>query len=165
MCIRDSLRVQDPGKVEGNPVFIYLDAFCRPEHFAEFWPEYQNLDELKAHYQRGGLGDVKVKKFLNSVMQAELEPISTRRKEWEQRLPEVVEILKDVYKRQVQLQEGLAEACREGGGGLGDAALGACQLCSEAGQEVVPVSYTHLRRTNGRSNRFSSGKKTQRGCL
>ena len=89
------LRVQDPGKVEGNPVFIYLDAFCRPEHFAEFWPEYQNLDEVKAHYQRGGLGDVKVKKFLNSVMQAELGPIRTRRKEWEQRLPEVVEILKE----------------------------------------------------------------------
>ena len=89
------LRVQDPGKVEGNPVFIYLDAFSRPEHFAEFLPEYQNLDELKAHYQRGGLGDVKVKKFLNSVMQAELEPIRSRRKEWEQRLPEVVEILKE----------------------------------------------------------------------
>ena len=89
------LRVQDPGKVEGNPVFIYLDAFCRPEHFAEFWPEYQNLDEVKAHYQRGGLGDMKVKKFLNSVMQAELEPIRNRRKEWEQRLPEVVEILKE----------------------------------------------------------------------
>ena len=76
------LRVQDPGKVEGNPVFIYLDAFSRPEHFAEFLPEYQNLDELKAHYQRGGLGDVKIKKFLNAVMQAELEP-------------EVVEILKE----------------------------------------------------------------------
>ncbi|MCI7280201.1 MAG: tryptophan--tRNA ligase, partial [Faecalibacterium prausnitzii] len=89
------LRVQDPGKVEGNPVFIYLDAFSRPEHFAEFLPEYQNLDELKAHYQRGGLGDVKIKKFLNAVMQAELEPIRTRRKEWEQRLPEVVEILKE----------------------------------------------------------------------
>ena len=89
------LRVQDPGKVEGNPVFIYLDAFCRPEHFAEFWPEYQSLDDVKAHYQRGGLGDMKVKKFLNSVMQAELEPIRTRRKEWEQRLPEVVEILKE----------------------------------------------------------------------
>ena len=88
------LRVQDPGKVEGNPVFIYLDAFSRPEHFAEFLPEYQNLDELKAHYQRGGLGDVKIKKFLNAVMQAELEPIRNRRKEWEQRLPEVVEILK-----------------------------------------------------------------------
>lgn len=91
----DHLRVQDPGKVEGNPVFTYLDAFSRPEHFAEFLPEYQNLDELKAHYQRGGLGDVKVKKFLNNVMQSELEPIRTRRKEWEQRLPEVVEILKE----------------------------------------------------------------------
>ena len=89
------LRVQEPGKVEGNPVFIYLDAFSRPEHFAEFLPEYQNLDELKAHYQRGGLGDVKIKKFLNAVMQAELEPIRNRRKEWEQRLPEVVEILKE----------------------------------------------------------------------
>ena len=89
------LRVQDPGKVEGNPVFIYLDAFSRPEHFAEFLPEYQNLDELKAHYQRGGLGDVKIKKFLYAVMQAELEPIRNRRKEWEQRLPEVVEILKE----------------------------------------------------------------------
>ena len=89
------VRVQDPGKVEGNPVFIYLDAFSRPEHFAEFLPEYQNLDELKAHYQRGGLGDVKIKKFLNAVMQAELEPIRNRRKEWEQRLPEVVEILKE----------------------------------------------------------------------
>ena len=89
------LRVQDPGKVEGNPVFVYLDAFSRPEHFAEFLPEYQNLDELKAHYQRGGLGDVKIKKFLNAVMQAELEPIRNRRKEWEQRLPEVVEILKE----------------------------------------------------------------------
>ena len=89
------LRVQDPGKVEGNPVFIYLDAFSRPEHFAEFLPEYQNLDELKAPYQRGGLGDVKIKKFLNAVMQAELEPIRNRRKEWEQRLPEVVEILKE----------------------------------------------------------------------
>lgn len=89
------LRVQDPGKVEGNPVFIYLDAFSRPEHFAEFLPEYQHLDELKAHYQRGGLGDVKIKKFLNAVMQAELEPIRNRRKEWEQRLPEVVEILKE----------------------------------------------------------------------
>ena len=89
------LRVQDPGKVEGNPVFTYLDAFSRPEHFVEFLPEYQNLDELKAHYQRGGLGDVKIKKFLNAVMQAELEPIRTRRKEWEQRLPEVVEILKE----------------------------------------------------------------------
>ncbi|MCI7628844.1 MAG: tryptophan--tRNA ligase [Blautia glucerasea] len=88
------LRVQDPGKVEGNPVFIYLDAFCRPEHFQEFLPEYSCLDELKAHYQRGGLGDVKVKKFLNNVVQAELAPIRERRKSWEQRIPEVYEILK-----------------------------------------------------------------------
>ncbi|MFR1202993.1 MAG: tryptophan--tRNA ligase [Blautia sp.] len=88
------LRVQDPGKVEGNPVFIYLDAFCRPEHFQEFLPEYSCLDELKAHYQRGGLGDVKVKKFLNNVVQAELVPIRERRKAWEQRIPEVYEILK-----------------------------------------------------------------------
>ena len=88
------LRVQDPGKVEGNPVFIYLDAFCRPEHFQEFLPEYSCLDELKAHYQRGGLGDVKVKKFLNNVVQAELAPIRARRKAWEQRIPEVYEILK-----------------------------------------------------------------------
>ena len=88
------LRVQDPGKVEGNPVFIYLDAFCRPEHFQEFLPEYSCLDELKAHYQRGGLGDVKVKKFLNNEVQAELAPIRERRKAWEQRIPEVYEILK-----------------------------------------------------------------------
>lgn len=88
------VRVEDPGKVEGNPVFIYLDAFSRPEHFAEFLPEYANLDELKAHYQRGGLGDVKVKKFLNNVMQAELAPIRERRHMWEQRLDEVKMILK-----------------------------------------------------------------------
>ena len=88
------LRVQDPGRVEGNPVFIYLDAFSRPEHFEEFQPEYQNLDELKAHYQRGGLGDVKVKKFLNNVMQAELGPIRERRKMWEQRTADVFDILK-----------------------------------------------------------------------
>lgn len=88
------LRVEDPGKVDGNPVFIYLDAFCRPEHFSEFLPEYQSLDEMKAHYQRGGLGDVKVKKFLNNVMQAELAPIRERRKMWEQRIPDVYDILK-----------------------------------------------------------------------
>ena len=88
------LRVQDPGRVEGNPVFIYLDAFSRPEHFEEFLPEYQNLDELKAHHQRGGLGDVKVKKFLNNVMQAELGPIRERRKMWEQRTADVFDILK-----------------------------------------------------------------------
>ena len=89
------LRVEDPGQVEGNPVFIYLDAFCKDEYFEEFWPEYKNLDELKAHYQRGGLGDVKVKKFLNKVLQEELAPIRARRKEWEQKLPEVFEILKE----------------------------------------------------------------------
>ena len=88
------IRVQDPGKVEGNPVFIYLDAFCRPEHFEEFLPNYNNLDELKAHYQRGGLGDVKVKKFLNNVIQSELEPIRNRRKMWEKNLPDVYDILK-----------------------------------------------------------------------
>ena len=88
------IRKDDPGHTEGNPVFIYLDAFCRPEYFAEFLPECQNLDELKAHYQRGGLGDVTVKKFLNHVMQAELQPIRERRKKWEQRLPEVYEILR-----------------------------------------------------------------------
>ena len=89
------LRVEDPGQVEGNPVFIYLDAFCKDEYFAEFLPDYANLDELKAHYQRGGLGDVKVKKFLNNVMQAELGPIRARRKEWEQRIPDVMDILKE----------------------------------------------------------------------
>ena len=88
------LRVQDPGKVEGNPVFIYLDAFSRPEHFAEFLPEYQNLDELKAHYSRGGLGDVKVKKFLNNVLQAELAPIRERRKMWESRIDDVYDLLR-----------------------------------------------------------------------
>ena len=93
------LRVQDPGKVEGNPVFIYLDAFCRDEYFQEFLPDYQNLQELKDHYQRGGLGDVKVKKFLNAVLQAELEPIRERRKMWEQKLPEVYEILREGSKK------------------------------------------------------------------
>ena len=88
------IRVQDPGKVEGNPVFIYLDAFCRQEHFEEFLPDYNNLDELKAHYQHGGLGDVKVKKFLNNVIQSELEPIRNRRKMWEKNLPDVYDILK-----------------------------------------------------------------------
>ena len=90
----DHIRVQDPGKLEGNTVFTYLDAFCQPEHFAEFLPDYQNLDELKAHYQRGGLGDVKVKKFLNNVMQSLLSPMRERRAQWEGRLPEVYEILK-----------------------------------------------------------------------
>ena len=89
------LRVEDPGKVEGNPVFIYLDAFCKDEYFAEFLPDYANLDELKAHYTRGGLGDVKVKKFLNNVMQAELAPIRERRAQWEKDIPTVFDILKE----------------------------------------------------------------------
>ena len=88
------LRREDPGHTEGNPVFIYLDAFCRPEYFAEFLPDYSGLDELKAHYQRGGLGDVTVKKFLNNVIQSELAPIRERRHQWEQRLPEVCELLR-----------------------------------------------------------------------
>ena len=87
------IRKEDPGHTENNPVFTYLEAFCKPEHFEEFLPEYKNLDELKAHYQRGGLGDVTVKKFLNNVMQKELQPIRERRKMWEQRLPEVYDIL------------------------------------------------------------------------
>lgn len=88
------IRVEDPGKLEGNTVFTYLDAFCRPEYFAEFLPEYANLDELKAHYTRGGLGDMKVKRFLNNVLQAELEPIRNRRKEYQKDIPYVYEILK-----------------------------------------------------------------------
>lgn len=88
------IRVEDPGQVDGNPVFIYLDAFCKPEYFEEFLPDYNNLDELKDHYKRGGLGDVKVKKFLNNVMQAEIEPIRERRKSWEKRFPDVYDILR-----------------------------------------------------------------------
>ena len=88
------LRREDPGHTEGNPVFSYLDAFCKPEHFAQFLPEYQGLEELKAHYERGGLGDMTVKKFLNNVMQTELEPIRTCRQAWEGRLPEVYEMLR-----------------------------------------------------------------------
>lgn len=90
----DHIRVEDPGKLEGNTVFTYLDAFCKPEHFAEYLPDYTSLEELKAHYQRGGLGDVKVKKFLNNVLQEELEPIRRRRKEYEQDIPYVYEILR-----------------------------------------------------------------------
>lgn len=89
------LRVQDPGKVEGNPVFIYLEAFCRDEHFERYCPDYQNLQEMEEHYARGGLGDVKVKKFLNNVIQEELEPIRKRRKEFEKDIPEIYRILKE----------------------------------------------------------------------
>lgn len=88
------IKVSDPGKLEGNTVFTYLDAFCRPEYFAEFLPDYANLQELKDHYTRGGLGDMKVKRFLNNVLQAELEPIGNRRKEYQKDIPYVYEILK-----------------------------------------------------------------------
>ncbi len=88
------LRIEDPGSLEGNCVFTYLDAFSRPEHFAEFLPDYASLDELKAHYQRGGLGDVKVKKFLNSVLQQALEPIRERRKEYERDIEGVYDMLR-----------------------------------------------------------------------
>lgn len=90
----DHVRVEDPGKIEGNTVFTYLDAFSTEEHFAKFLPDYANLDELKAHYKRGGLGDVKVKKFLNNVLQDVLDPVRERRHYWEQRIPEVYEILR-----------------------------------------------------------------------
>ena len=89
------IQVSDPGHVEGNPVFTYLDAFSKPEHFAAFLPDYANLDELKAHYQRGGLGDMKIKRFLNEVLQSVLGPIRERREYWEARKPEVVDILKE----------------------------------------------------------------------
>lgn len=88
------LKITDPGSLEGNTVFTYLDAFCKEEHFERYLPEYANLDELKGHYQRGGLGDVKVKKFLNAVLQEELEPIRNRRKELEKQIPDIYEILK-----------------------------------------------------------------------
>ncbi len=89
----DHLRVEDPGKIEGNTVFTYLDAFCRPEHFALYLPDYPSLDELKAHYRRGGLGDVKVKKFLIAILDQTLEPIRRRRAEYEQRIGEVYDML------------------------------------------------------------------------
>ena len=88
------LQVSDPGHLEGNTVFTYLDAFCKDEHFGRYLPDYANLDELKAHYQRGGLGDVKVKKFLNNVMQETLEPIRERRKQLEKDIPSVYEVLR-----------------------------------------------------------------------
>ncbi len=88
------LQVSDPGHLEGNTVFTYLDAFCREEHFGRYLPDYANLDELKAHYQRGGLGDVKVKRFLEKIMQETLEPIRARRAELEKDIPAIYEILK-----------------------------------------------------------------------
>lgn len=88
------LRVEDPGKIEGNTVFTYLDAFCKPEHFSRYLPEYENLDALKDHYRRGGLGDMKVKKFLGAVLEEELAPIRERRAELEKDVPAVFEILR-----------------------------------------------------------------------
>lgn len=88
------IRVQDPGKIEGNTVFTYLDAFSRPEHFERYLPDYPNLAELKAHYQRGGLEDVKVKRFLNAIIQETLEPIRNRRKEFEKDIPAIYEMLR-----------------------------------------------------------------------
>ena len=88
------VNLNDPGHVEGNAVFTYLDAFSKPEHFAAYWPEYQNLDELKDHYRRGGLGDMKCKKFLINVLNDRLEPIRARRHAYEQDIPAVYEILR-----------------------------------------------------------------------
>ena len=104
------IRVEDPGRLEGNTVFTYLDAFCRPEYFPEFLPEYANLDELKEHYKRGGLGDMKVKRFLNNVLQAELEPIRNRRKEFQKDIPAVYEILR---KGSEKAEKAAAETLRE----------------------------------------------------
>lgn len=91
----DHLRIEDPGKVEGNAVFTYLDAFCQDSDFEKFCPEYKNLDEMKDHYRRGGLGDVKVKKLLINVLNQELDPIRARRAELEKNIPAVYEILKE----------------------------------------------------------------------
>lgn len=93
------IQVSDPGHIEGNTVFTYLDAFCKPEHFAQFLPDYANLDELKDHYRRGGLGDVKIKKFLYNVMETFLDPIRTRRAQWEARKDDVYDILQEGTKR------------------------------------------------------------------
>ena len=101
------LRVEDPGNVDGNPVFIYLDAFCRQEYVDEFLPDYASLDELKDHYRRGGLGDVKVKKFLLSVMKEELRPIRERRESWEQRIDDVYEILRSGSEKAEQKAAGV----------------------------------------------------------
>ena len=93
------LRVEDPGCVEDNPVFTYLDAFCKEEHFGKYLSEYKNLDELKEHYKRGGLGDVKIKRFLNQVLQEELRPIRKKREELSQNIKEVYKILEEGSKK------------------------------------------------------------------
>ncbi|MBE5921251.1 MAG: tryptophan--tRNA ligase [Lachnospiraceae bacterium] len=109
----DHIRVQDPGRIEGNCVFTYLDAFCKPEHFEKYLPDYENLDALKEHYKRGGLGDVKVKKFLNAVLQEELAPIRARRKELEKDIPAVYRILKEGSEKAYAVAEGTLRKVKE----------------------------------------------------
>ncbi len=96
------IKVEDPGDTKNNTVFIYLEAFATDEHFKKYLPEYKNLDELKAHYERGGLGDMKVKRFLNDVMQEVMEPIRTRREDYEKRKPEVFEMLRQGTLRAIE---------------------------------------------------------------
>lgn len=96
------IRVEDPGDTENNPVFIYLDAFATDEHFEKYLPEYKNLSELKAHYERGGLGDMKVKHFLNDIMQEMMAPIRKRREEFAKRKPELFDILKTGTARSIE---------------------------------------------------------------
>ena len=88
------IRIEDPGQIEGNCVFTYLDAFCRDEHFEKYLPDYKNLDEMKDHYRRGGLGDVKCKKLLIAILEEMLEPIRERRRYYEEHLDQVYEILR-----------------------------------------------------------------------
>lgn len=107
------LKVSDPGHLEGNTVFTYLDAFSRPEHFERYLPEYQNLDELKAHYTKGGLGDVKVKRFLNSIIDEELEPIRKRRTEYEKDTGLVYDILKEGTKKAKETAANTLAAAKE----------------------------------------------------
>lgn len=95
----DRIKITDPGKIEGNIVFTYLDAFSTNEHFKKYLPEYKNLEELKSHYQKGGLGDIKIKQFLTEIIEELLEPIRNRRKYYENRITEVIEILKDGTKK------------------------------------------------------------------
>ena len=90
----EHLQIEDPGHVEGNVVFTYLDAFCKDEHFAQFLPDYENLEQMKDHYRRGGLGDGTCKKFLFNIMESILQPIRERRHEYEQNIPAVYEILR-----------------------------------------------------------------------
>ena len=107
------IKVEDPGNTTDNPVFIYLEVFSKEEHFKKYLPEYKNLDELKAHYERGGLGDMKVKKFLNDVMQDTLEPIRKRREEYEKNIPLVYEILLEGSKKARKKVQATTKRVRE----------------------------------------------------